>query len=127
MKSTPIDEITETGVRVGDRTYEVDTIVLATGFDAMTGPLMAMDIRGRGGLPLAEKWEHGPKTYLGIMVNEFPNLFLITGPQSPSVLYNMPPQSRTTSTSRPTRSITWTAATSTSSSPPRRPKAIGVP
>ncbi|MBV6761883.1 flavin-containing monooxygenase [Rhodococcus opacus] len=90
VKSTPIDEITPTGVRVGDRVYEVDTIVLATGFDAMTGPLMAMDIRGRGGLPLAEKWEHGPRTYLGIMVNEFPNLFVITGPQSPSVLYNMP-------------------------------------
>ncbi|PBC55789.1 NAD(P)/FAD-dependent oxidoreductase [Rhodococcus sp. ACPA1] len=90
VKTTPIDEITQSGVRVGDRVYEVDTIVLATGFDAMTGPLMAMDIRGRSGLPLAQKWEHGPKTYLGIMVNEFPNLFLITGPQSPSVLYNMP-------------------------------------
>ncbi|UTT50068.1 flavin-containing monooxygenase [Rhodococcus gordoniae] len=90
VKSTPISEITETGVRVGDRTYEVDTIVLATGFDAMTGPLMAMDIRGRGGLRLADKWAHGPRTCLGIMIDEFPNLFTITGPQSPSVLYNMP-------------------------------------
>ena len=90
VKSTPISEITETGVRVGDRIYEVDTIVLATGFDAMTGPLMAMDIRGRNGVRLADRWAHGPRTYLGIMSNEFPNLFTITGPQSPSVLYNMP-------------------------------------
>ena len=90
VKDTPIDEITATGVRVGERTYEVDTIVLATGFDAMTGPLMAMDIRGRDGLRLADKWSHGPRTYLGTSVHGFPNLFLITGPQSPSVLYNMP-------------------------------------
>ncbi|MGX7729516.1 flavin-containing monooxygenase [Rhodococcus sp. 2H158] len=90
VKDTPIDEITATGVRVGERTYEVDTIVLATGFDAMTGPLLAMDIRGRGGQTLAEKWAYGPRTYLGIMIHGFPNLFTITGPQSPSVLYNMP-------------------------------------
>ncbi|KDE14662.1 MULTISPECIES: NAD(P)/FAD-dependent oxidoreductase [Rhodococcus] len=90
VKDTPIDEITATGVRVGERTYEVDTVVLATGFDAMTGPLLAMDIRGRGGQTLAEKWAHGPRTYLGIMIHGFPNLFTITGPQSPSVLYNMP-------------------------------------
>ncbi|KOS57371.1 flavin-containing monooxygenase [Rhodococcus rhodochrous] len=90
VKDTPIDEITASGVRVGDHTYEVDTIVLATGFDAMTGPLLAMDIRGRGGQTLAEKWAYGPRTYLGIMIHGFPNLFTITGPQSPSVLYNMP-------------------------------------
>ncbi|MGN7135249.1 flavin-containing monooxygenase [Rhodococcoides corynebacterioides] len=90
VRNTPIDEITASGVRVGDSTYEVDTIVLATGFDAMTGPLMAMDIRGRDGLELADKWSHGPRTYLGTTVHGFPNLFLITGPQSPSVLYNMP-------------------------------------
>ena len=90
VKDTPIDEITATGVRVGERTYEVDTVVLATGFDAMTGPLLAMDIRGRGGQTLAEKWAYGPRTYLGIMIHGFPNLFTITGPQSPSVLYNMP-------------------------------------
>ncbi len=90
VKSTPIDEITDSGVRVGDRTYDVDIVVLATGFDAMTGPLMAMDIRGRDGLKLGDKWAHGPRTYLGTTVHGFPNLFLITGPQSPSVLYNMP-------------------------------------
>ncbi|HEY5855507.1 MAG TPA: NAD(P)/FAD-dependent oxidoreductase [Aldersonia sp.] len=90
VKDTPIDEITATGVRVGEHTYDVDVIVLATGFDAMTGPLLAMDIRGVGGQRLADKWAHGPRTYLGLMVNGFPNLFTITGPQSPSVLYNMP-------------------------------------
>lgn len=90
VKSTPIDEITAAGVRVGEQVYDVDTIVLATGFDAMTGPLMAMDIRGRDGLRLADKWASGPRTYLGTTVHGFPNLFLITGPQSPSVLFNMP-------------------------------------
>ncbi|MHC3004650.1 flavin-containing monooxygenase [Gordonia sp. GN26] len=90
VRNTPIEEITSTGVRVGDTVHEVDTIVLATGFDAMTGPLMAMDIRGRDGLRLSDKWAHGPRTYLGATVHGFPNLFLITGPQSPSVLYNMP-------------------------------------
>lgn len=90
VKRTPIDEVTASGIRVGADVYEVDVIVLATGFDAMTGPLMAMDIRGRDGLRLADKWAHGPRTYLGTTVHGFPNLFLITGPQSPSVLYNMP-------------------------------------
>ncbi|MCV7289782.1 NAD(P)/FAD-dependent oxidoreductase [Mycolicibacterium wolinskyi] len=90
VKSYPIDEITEVGVRVGDTVHEVDTIVLATGFDAMTGPLLAMDIRGRAELRLADKWVDGPRTYLGLMISGFPNLFTITGPQSPSVLYNMP-------------------------------------
>ncbi|WP_063043861.1 flavin-containing monooxygenase [Nocardia pseudovaccinii] len=85
-----IDEITATGVRVGEHTYEVDVIVLATGFDAMTGPILAMDLRGRNGIRLADKWADGPRTHLGLMVNQFPNLFMITGPQSPSVLQNMP-------------------------------------
>src|SRR5262249_25056467 len=66
-----------------------DAIVFATGFDAMTGPLVAVDIRGREGLPIAEKGADGPKTYLGLMTKGFPNLFMITGPGSPSVLSNM--------------------------------------
>ena len=90
VKSAPIREITETGVRTGDREYDLDVIVLATGFDAMTGPLLAMGIVGRGGLKLEDKFADGPHTYLGLMMHDFPNLFLITGPQSPSVLYNMP-------------------------------------
>ncbi|MBY6537857.1 NAD(P)/FAD-dependent oxidoreductase [Rhodococcus sp. BP-349] len=90
VKDTPVSAITPTGVQVGNDVHEADVIVLATGFDAMTGPLMAMDIQGRYGQRLADSWADGPRTYLGLMVHDFPNLFLITGPQSPSVLYNMP-------------------------------------
>ena len=90
IKSAPIESITETGVRTANAEYEFDVIVLATGFDAMTGPLMKLGIVGRDGLKLSDKWAHGPRTFLGLSVSGFPNLFLITGPQSPSVLYNMP-------------------------------------
>ncbi len=69
--------------------YEFDTLVFATGFDAMTGALLAIDIRGRGGLSLRDEWAAGPRTYLGISMAGFPNLFTITGPGSPSVLSNM--------------------------------------
>ncbi len=85
-----IEEITEKGIRAGGKEYEVDIIVFATGFDAMTGPLKALNLRGRGGRTLDEQWRDGPQTYLGISVAGFPNLFTITGPQSPSVLTNMP-------------------------------------
>ena len=91
ISDTPIDRITETGVRVGGADYEVDTIILATGFDAMTGAMKRIDIRGAGGLPLRDKWADGPKTYLGLGIAGFPNLFTITGPGSPSVLTNMIP------------------------------------
>jgi cyclohexanone monooxygenase len=89
VKDSPIEAITPTGVRTRDAEHEVDSIVFATGFDAMTGTLQKIDIRGRGGLALAEKWAAGPRTYLGLMTAGFPNLFLITGPGSPSVLSNM--------------------------------------
>jgi cation diffusion facilitator CzcD-associated flavoprotein CzcO len=85
-----IEAITERGIRAGGKDYEFDIIVFATGFDAMTGPLKALGIRGRGGRALAEAWADGPQTYLGVAVAGFPNLFTITGPQSPSVLTNMP-------------------------------------
>ena len=85
-----IEEITEKGIRAGDKEYEFDIIVFATGFDAMTGPLKALNLKGRGGRTLDEQWTDGPHTYLGISVVGFPNLFTITGPQSPSVLSNMP-------------------------------------
>ncbi|MCB4822194.1 flavin-containing monooxygenase [Roseicella aerolata] len=85
-----IEEITERGIRAGGKEYEADIIVFATGFDAMTGPLKALNLRGRGGRKLEEAWQDGPHTYLGIAVAGFPNLFTITGPQSPSVLTNMP-------------------------------------
>ncbi|PKP68427.1 MAG: cyclohexanone monooxygenase, partial [Alphaproteobacteria bacterium HGW-Alphaproteobacteria-5] len=71
------------------REYEADAIVFATGFDAMTGALLAIDITGRGGAKLKEKWAAGPRTYLGLGSAGFPNLFFITGPGSPSVLSNM--------------------------------------
>ena len=89
VKGAPITEITPNGLRAGEREYEFDSIVFATGFDAMTGALTRVDIRGRNGLALRDKWEAGPRTYLGIMTAGFPNLFMITGPGSPSVLSNM--------------------------------------
>jgi len=89
VSQVPIEAITPTGLRTRDASYEVDDIVFATGFDAMTGTLLKIDIRGRSGLTLAKKWEAGPRTHLGLMVAGFPNLFMITGPGSPSVLSNM--------------------------------------
>jgi cyclohexanone monooxygenase len=85
-----IEEITEKGIRAGRKEYEFDVIVFATGFDAMTGPLKALNLKGRDGATLDDAWKQGPRTYLGISVAGFPNLFTITGPQSPSVLSNMP-------------------------------------
>jgi len=91
VKANPIAAITEEGLRLEDGTaYAFDAIVYATGFDAMTGPMNKIDIRGRGGRLLREKWADGPRTYLGLTSAGFPNLFTITGPQSPSVLSNMP-------------------------------------
>ena len=90
VRATPIREITASGIRTEDREYPLDTIVFATGFDAMTGPLLRIDIRGSGGRGLREAWAAGPRTYLGLQVAGFPNLFTVTGPGSPSVLSNMP-------------------------------------
>jgi cyclohexanone monooxygenase len=89
IRNTPIEELTPNGLITGGKEYEFDAIVFATGFDAMTGSFAKVDIRGRGGLTLKDKWAEGPKTYLGLMVTGFPNLFFITGPGSPSVLSNM--------------------------------------
>ena len=75
----------------GGRDHALDTIVFAIGFDAMTGPLLGIDIRGRGGQALKEKWAEGPRTYLGLAIAGFPNLFTVTGPTSPSVLTSMIP------------------------------------
>jgi cyclohexanone monooxygenase len=89
IKSSPIEEILPNAVRTGLKDYVVDALVLATGFDAMTGSVAKIDIRGRQGQTLNQKWAEGPKTYLGLMSAGFPNLFIITGPGSPSVLSNM--------------------------------------
>jgi cyclohexanone monooxygenase len=89
ITAQPIRRITPTGILAGDTEYPVDVIVFATGFDAMTGALLAIDIQGRDGRTLQDKWSEGPRTYLGIATAGFPNLFLITGPGSPSVFSNM--------------------------------------
>ncbi len=89
IRETPIVAITPDGLRTTAAAYDLDAIVLATGFDAMTGALLAVDIRGRGGRTLRDKWAQGPRSYLGLMVAGFPNLFTVTGPGSPSVLSNM--------------------------------------
>ena len=89
VSERPIERLTPTGLVQGGTEYEFDVIIMATGFDAMTGAVTRVDIRGRGGKPIAEAWEAGPLTYLGLGVPGFPNMFLITGPGSPSVLANM--------------------------------------
>jgi cyclohexanone monooxygenase len=89
IKTDPIQEITENAVRVAGKDYEADALVLATGFDAMTGSVAKIDIVGRNAQTLNQKWAEGPRTYLGLMSAGFPNLFIITGPGSPSVLSNM--------------------------------------
>ena len=89
LRQGGIEEITEAGVRTAKGDYTFDVLVYATGFDAMTGALGKIDIRGRENRALTEYWEAGPRTYLGLQVAGFPNLFTVTGPGSPSVLSNM--------------------------------------
>lgn len=89
LQREPLIEVTDKGVRTAAREYEFDAIVYATGFDAMTGSLTGIDIRGKRGVSLKETWSAGPRTYLGLGSAGFPNLFMITGPGSPSVLSNM--------------------------------------
>ena len=91
VSGSPIERIVPAGLLVAGAFHEFDVLVLATGFDAMTGALRRIDIRGRGGRALKDKWEDGPRMYLGLASAEFPNLFTITGPGSPSVLSNMLP------------------------------------
>ena len=89
LRDEEIEEITPGGLRTSKGAYALDSIVYAIGFDAMTGALGAIDIRGRGGARLKDSWSEGPRTYLGLMIAGFPNLFIVTGPGSPSVLANM--------------------------------------
>ena len=88
-RAEPITRITKTGIETTNGSYALDSIVFATGYDAVTGALTRIDIRGRDGVSLKDKWRDGPKTYLGIMVAGFPNLFTLTGPGSPSILTNV--------------------------------------
>ena len=90
ISETPIERITETGLRTTERDYEFDIIVYATGFDAITGAFDRIDIRGVGGEKLADKWRDGPSTFLGMLVHGFPNMLMPTGPQSGSASTNFP-------------------------------------
>lgn len=92
IKENPIVAIDESGLQTVDEHFELDILVYATGYDGMTGPLFKMDIRGVAGISLQDKWENGAatRTYLGLSTAGFPNFFMITGPESPSVLSNMP-------------------------------------
>ena len=90
IRADPIKCITKNGLETNLEKFNLDMIIFATGFDALTGSLLKMEIIGRDGLPLSKKWSDGPKTYLGLQVAGFPNFFIVTGPGSPSVLTNMP-------------------------------------
>jgi len=90
IRANPIVEITPTGIRTEEKEYPLDIIVFATGFDAMTGTLLRLNITGRDGKKLSDAWSAGPQNYLGLQVTGFPNMFTVTGPGSPSVLCNMP-------------------------------------
>lgn len=89
IRSAPVQAITPRGIRTARQHYDLDAIIFATGFDAFTGALSKIDIRGRGGVTLAQRWSRGPRAYLGLAIAGFPNLYLIAGPGSPSVLCNM--------------------------------------
>ncbi|MBM4205837.1 MAG: NAD(P)/FAD-dependent oxidoreductase [Gammaproteobacteria bacterium] len=89
VSQKPIERLNPTGLETGGNHYEFDAIVFATGFDAMTGALLRMGIVGEGGLTLKDKWSAGPRTWLGVTTSGFPNLWMMTGPGSPSVLANM--------------------------------------
>lgn len=89
LRANPIDAVTPAGIRAGGREYELDVLIYATGFDAMTGALSRIDIRGRDGMELGRFWaDAGPLSYLGLAVAGFPNLFTIQGPGSPSAATN---------------------------------------
>lgn len=89
--ATPVETLTPAGIKTTEKEYPFDLIVFATGFDAMTGPLLALNIKGVDGLLLKDAWREGPASYLGLMMAGFPNLFTVNGPGSPSVLANMVP------------------------------------
>ncbi|UUZ62710.1 hypothetical protein LP417_22720 [Polaromonas sp. P1-6] len=89
MRETPITRVTPEGLQVGDKTYELDVLVYATGFDAVTGSLDLIDIRGNGGVPLKQVWDDGPLTYLGLQVGGFPNFFTLVGPHNGATFCNV--------------------------------------
>lgn len=90
IRATPIEEMTPDGLRTSAEDFQFDVLILATGFDALTGSLLAMNVVGRDGARLDDVWSNGPRSYLGLAAPGFPNLFTVVGPQSPSVQYNFP-------------------------------------
>ena len=120
LRADPIERITPAGIKTRSREHALDIIVFATGFDAMTGPLLKIDIRGRDGVALRESWAAGPMTYLGLQVPGFPNLFTVTGPGSPSVFATCPWRSSSTSSGLPSASPICANTASTAAR--RRPK-----
>jgi cation diffusion facilitator CzcD-associated flavoprotein CzcO len=90
IRETPIERITENGIQTGDERHEFDLIVYATGFDAITGAFDRIDIRGAGGQRLKDKWAQGPRTYLGLQIAGFPNLFTLVGPHNAATFCNIP-------------------------------------
>jgi cyclohexanone monooxygenase len=90
VNESPISEITPTGIRAGDVDHELDVIIFATGYDAFTGSFLRMDVRGRDGVRLADRWADGPTAYLGLGIAGFPNLLTVNGPCNPAVLTNVP-------------------------------------
>ena len=89
LKETPLERITPSGIKTSDAEQELDVLIYATGFDAMTGALLKSNVVGKNGVALQDKWQFGPAAYLGLQISGFPNLFMVTGPGSPSVLCNM--------------------------------------
>ena len=89
IRATPIEEVVPEGIRTTDKTYELDVIIFATGYDAVTGAILQVDVRGRSGQTLQDKWSQGPRCHLGLMSSGFPNLFFVTGPGSPSITTNV--------------------------------------
>ena len=125
LRDDPIARITASGVETETSHYEVDVIVFATGFDAVTGTLLRMHITGRDGLTLEEKWADGPRSYLGVQIAGFPNLFTITGPGSPSILVNVPTAIEQHVDGSRTASIRSSHSTSHGSSRPSKPRLPG--
>ena len=90
LRETPIERITPRGIRTGDTDYEFDMIIFATGFDAITGSFDRIDIRGRSGQRLKDKWADGPHTYLGLQSAGFPNMLTLVGPHNAATFCNLP-------------------------------------
>ena len=123
LRKTPINTVTATGIETTEETFEFDAIVYATGFDAMTGAIVGVDIAGRDGVTLKEKWDHGPLTYLGLTTVGFPNLFMITGPRQPLGAVEHGGVDRAARRlDRRLRGVPARAAASSASSRPRRPR-----